>query len=209
MIHEQRLSSDEDEQNAFLPRLHSTHKKSTSRNIILFTLLNLVALVVNVIFIIQWTKHETTNLNSELRQASTYSITDPHQYRKTLTLIRVGPLYDLLDLGRHVQMINGTLFPTSDPSIARQMPNAAADEVWEEWEITRVFPISRSDLIQLGKDPLTAVKLEDENWGLGDDAYASILDVYHQLHCLNSLRQIAYGEYYNMTIGRTDEFTSK
>lgn len=126
-----------------------------------------------------------------------------------MTLTRLGPLHDLVDLGMHAKMINGTLFPTSDPSTARQMPNTETDKIWEEWEITRVFPISRAALVRLGKDPLTAVKLEDDLWGLGDDAYASILDVYHQLHCLNSLRQIAYGEYYNMTIGRADEFTMR
>ncbi|KAF2011565.1 hypothetical protein BU24DRAFT_435969 [Aaosphaeria arxii CBS 175.79] len=49
----------------------------------------------------------------------------------------------------------------------------------------------------MGKDPSTATKLEDEIWGLGDDAYATILDVYHQVHCLNSLRKLVYPDYYN------------
>ncbi|KAH8892313.1 hypothetical protein GQ53DRAFT_647428, partial [Thozetella sp. PMI_491] len=48
----------------------------------------------------------------------------------------------------------------------------------------------------LGQDPSTAAKLEDEIWGLGDDAYVAVLDVFHQLHCLNTLRQIAYGDKY-------------
>ncbi|KAF2033088.1 hypothetical protein EK21DRAFT_45679, partial [Setomelanomma holmii] len=54
----------------------------------------------------------------------------------------------------------------------------------------------------LGKDPTTVTKLEDDIWGLGDDAYATIFDVYHQVHCLNSLRHIAYGEYYNLSMAR-------
>ncbi|KAH8881130.1 hypothetical protein GQ53DRAFT_832661 [Thozetella sp. PMI_491] len=45
-------------------------------------------------------------------------------------------------------------------------------------------------------DPTTAVKLEDHLWGLGDDAYATGLDVFHQLHCLNSLRRRVYSQYY-------------
>lgn len=33
-------------------------------------------------------------------------------------------------------------------------------------------------------------------FGLGDDAYASIFDVYHQLHCLNMLRRLIYPDHY-------------
>ncbi|KAH6648691.1 hypothetical protein BKA67DRAFT_594163 [Truncatella angustata] len=58
--------------------------------------------------------------------------------------------------------------------------------------------------MKLGKDPSTAVKLEDDIWGLGDDAYGAVFDVYHQLHCLNSLRKIAYGNYYNASQGRAE-----
>jgi hypothetical protein len=62
--------------------------------------------------------------------------------------------------------------------------------------------VSREELRKMGVDPSTAAKLEDDVWGLGDDAYASIFDVYHQVHCLNSLRRIAYGDYYNLSMAR-------
>ncbi|KAL7800816.1 hypothetical protein V8C43DRAFT_326016 [Trichoderma afarasin] len=126
-------------------------------------------------------------LNGELRASSTWS-----------------PIYDALDLEMVTKRINGTLFTPSEHSIARQMPNSAADGTWEEWELTRVFPVTRADIIRLGKDPETAVKLDPEIWGLGDDAYATALDIYHQLHCVNTLRQIAYGTYYNMQMGNPD-----
>lgn len=84
------------------------------------------------------------------------------------------------------------------------MPNPVADGIWEEWELTRVFPVTRADIIRLGKDPETAVKLDPEIWGLGDDAYATALDIYHQLHCVSTLRQIAYGTYYNTQMGNPD-----
>jgi hypothetical protein len=110
----------------------------------------------------------------------------------------------LIDLNPGVTMINGSLFPSDDPPIARQPPNAAADELWAEYELIRVFPITKEEIIKLGKDPETAVKLENEIWGLGNDAYASVFDVYHQIHCLNTLRKIAYGGYYNKSQGRTN-----
>lgn len=92
---------------------------------------------------------------------------------------------------------NGTLFPPKHPAIGRQMPNDAADLLWADWELTRVLPVTRSDILRMGKDPSTVAKLDDATWGLGDDAYAATFDVYHQLHCLNTLRHIAYGSYYS------------
>ncbi|KAK0724199.1 hypothetical protein B0H67DRAFT_466353, partial [Lasiosphaeris hirsuta] len=51
----------------------------------------------------------------------------------------------------------------------------------------------------LGKDPETAVRLDAATFGLGEDMYAAELDVFHLLHCLNTLRQLAYRDYYNET----------
>ncbi len=105
----------------------------------------------------------------------------------------------MLDLGMSARRINGTFFPSREPSVGRQMPNAAADDVWGDWELTRIFPVTRAEIVRMGKDPSTVAKLEDDIWGLGDDAYATSLDVFHQLHCLNSLAPIAYGSFYNET----------
>jgi hypothetical protein len=109
-----------------------------------------------------------------------------------------GPIYNLVDLESKPSKLNGTLYPPRvEPSIARQMPNPAADLIWDEWELTRYFPVTADQIRAMGKDPSTVAKLEDEDWGLGDDAYVTILDVYHQLHCLNTLRKIVYAEHYN------------
>lgn len=113
---------------------------------------------------------------------------------------RAGPILDLVDLETQVKTVNGTLFPTKEASIARQLPNPAADEIWDEWEKTRVFPLTRAQIIKMGKNPAYVAKLEDGVFGLGDDAYAGTIDVFHQLHCLNSLRQIVYGTYYNRSM---------
>jgi hypothetical protein len=116
-----------------------------------------------------------------------------------------APIFDMVDLQPRATIINGTLFPPKEPSIARQPPNPEADELWWEYELIRVIPVTKETVVRLGKDPNTAVRLEDEIWGLGDDAYAAIFDVYHHLHCLNSLRKIAYGNYYNESQGRAGE----
>ena len=116
----------------------------------------------------------------------------------------LAPIHDLVNLDMKPRLVEGTLFPGDKHSIAREMPNDKADKKWAIWEEARMIPISKADVLRLGKDPETAFKLEDSLWGLGDDAYAASLDIFHQLHCLNTLREIAYGGYYNETMGNAN-----
>ena len=55
-----------------------------------------------------------------------------------------------------------------------------------------MFSISASEMKKL-KKPLTQIKWPEGKGG----GYVAGLEVFHQLHCLNSLRQYSYPEYYN------------
>lgn len=68
-------------------------------------------------------------------------------------------------------MMNATLFPGDNPSFARQFPNPEADSVWENFEILKTIPITKEDVVRLGKDPELVAKFDEEYWGLGDNAY--------------------------------------
>ncbi|KAI1652891.1 hypothetical protein F4813DRAFT_376543 [Daldinia decipiens] len=149
---------------------------------LIITILNIIMFLISLALFSASLSHRS-QLNFELRQASTYS-----------------PVFDRLDLEMRPRAIQGTLFPDKDSaSIARELPNAAADEMWEEWELSRFYPLKRDEIVRMGKDPSTVPKLEDSEWGLGNDAYVGAFDVYHQIHCLNALRQNAYRGYYKLT----------
>lgn len=160
-------------------------RRRPSQLAIVLTLINLSIFLASSVLFAVWYRHEHTNLNANLRKASsysTYTLTPrtscqnnlQHQTQNLVT----GPVFDMIDLETSTQRINGTFYrPKDGGSIARQQPNPEADDVWDEWELTRVFPITKSDIVRLGKDPSTATKLEDEIWHLGDDAYAAIFDV--------------------------------
>ncbi|RDW69105.1 oxidase ustYa family protein [Aspergillus mulundensis] len=92
--------------------------------------------------------------------------------------------------------VDGTLFPGPNPNIFRQEPSPEVDHAWHLISDTRPIPLTREDVLAIGKDPSAAVKLPHAVFGLGDDIYAGRLDVLHQLHCLNALRQESYFEYY-------------
>ncbi|KAL7629514.1 hypothetical protein AAE478_001035 [Parahypoxylon ruwenzoriense] len=165
-----------------LPQRGSNRQHVWTRTTIAITVVNVVLFSISLaLFSVSWIRR--TQLNAELRQASTYS-----------------PFFDKLDLEMVPRMIQGTLFPAMEgASIARELPNPTADELWEEWELSPPYPLTRGDIVRMGKDPSTVPKLEDAEWGLGNDAYVGAFDVYHQIHCLNSLRRNAYGGYYNLT----------
>jgi hypothetical protein len=167
---------------------HGKRSKRPGRVAVLLTSLNILSLIVSVSLFATWYRDVQLVRNSAYRPISPYS-----------------PILDRFDLAPTTQKINGTLYPSLDGgSIARHQPNPEDDAIWEEWELTRVYPVTRDELIKMGTDPSTVSKLEDDVWGLGDDAYASIFDVYHQVHCLSSLRRIAYGGYYNLSMARAD-----
>ncbi|KAM3462188.1 hypothetical protein NHJ6243_004285 [Beauveria neobassiana] len=134
------------------------------------------------------TKSPDGALNAKLRATSSYS-----------------PVFKLIDLEPSIRRINGTVSFPENPSIARQFPNTQADAQWEDdIDLIRPIPITREQIIMMGKDPETVAKLEDKDWGLGDNAYVAALDIFHNLHCLNTLRRAAYGAYYNISMDAKD-----
>lgn len=124
-----------------------------------------------------------------------YGMLSPQESISNITL---GPVLDILELELHPTTVQGMLFPPKNRvSIARETPNAVADEIWEEWGLARFIPLTRADIVRLGKDLSIITRLEDREWGLGGDAYVSAFNVYHQIQCLNGLRRIVYQSYYN------------
>ncbi|KAK7966804.1 uncharacterized protein PG986_001081 [Apiospora aurea] len=155
--------------------------KRMARAYLCITIFNGLLFTLSCVLFGTWYYNAHIRKNGALRQSSSYS-----------------PIIDMLELDMSVQTMNGTLLlPKDGGSIARQMPNPESDAIWSEYELTRYFPATSDQIRAMGKDHAAVAKLEDEDWGLGDDAYVTILDVYHQLHCLNTLRQLAYPEYYS------------
>ncbi|KAE8385345.1 hypothetical protein BDV23DRAFT_176292 [Aspergillus alliaceus] len=106
-----------------------------------------------------------------------------------------SPVLNGEDISFSNRRMDATLFPDDNPNIFRQEPSPEVDRAWSIISDTRPIPISREDVLSIGKDPAMAVKLSPD-FGLGDDVYAGRIDVLHQIHCLNALRMEAYFDYY-------------
>ncbi|PLB53338.1 hypothetical protein P170DRAFT_351640, partial [Aspergillus steynii IBT 23096] len=91
--------------------------------------------------------------------------------------------------------INGTLLSPPNPSVARQEPSEENDAEWLKYNLTPLFGLTRDEIIKLGKDPEAAARYDREHYGLDEDIYVGKLDVSHQIHCLDSIRQKAFADY--------------
>ena len=97
-------------------------------------------------------------------------------------------IYDDTELS--IQRFNGAL---RDPNKFRGPPSQVIDDAWEE--IT--YP--KGGLVRLSKDQLDRINASEfaaeytEEMGGG---YLAGIEVFHQLHCVNMLRQATYMDYY-------------
>lgn len=133
------------------------------RYIIPLTIINIILVFISLTLFLTWFLNAPHGRNALLKATSYYS-----------------PILDKLDIKTSTKMMNATLYPGLNPSYARQRPNPEADAWWDELELLRTIPISREDVIKLGKDPEIVAKFEDRYWGLGGDAYMAQVDVFHQ-----------------------------
>ncbi|MCJ1308290.1 hypothetical protein MMC25_001943 [Agyrium rufum] len=79
--------------------------------------------------------------------------------------------------------------------IWRQGPSPEVDKAWDRLANINPVPLSSADVIKLGADPSKTARFP-EVFGLGPDAHIGRIDVFHQVHCLDSLRRNIYFDHY-------------
>ncbi|KAK1751259.1 hypothetical protein QBC47DRAFT_351277 [Echria macrotheca] len=104
-----------------------------------------------------------------------------------------SPILDLINIPLITKRMNGSLFNT-ESSIYRQPPSPEVDAAWSRIQTREPIPISRADVIRLNKDPSIAAKFPP-SWGYGEEAFVGKIDVFHQIHCLNTLRMNLHTNY--------------
>ncbi|KAI1777866.1 hypothetical protein F4818DRAFT_408156 [Hypoxylon cercidicola] len=90
------------------------------------------------------------------------------------------------------------------PPIAEGPFIGKGDDVDAKWEdISRIGDtmISREEMVNLGLDPDSSLAITDPRDG--KPGYRVAIEVFHQLHCLNLLRQNVYKDYYEPLGGDT------
>ncbi|KAJ5741016.1 hypothetical protein N7493_000888 [Penicillium malachiteum] len=106
-----------------------------------------------------------------------------------------APIIDEIDINIGPKTLDTSLLESSPLSIFRQPPSDEVDQAWTALGDTRPIPLTREQVLAVGKDPAKVVKIP-EDWGLGADTYFGRVDVFHQIHCLDALRREAYWDHY-------------
>jgi hypothetical protein len=76
-----------------------------------------------------------------------------------------------------------------------QKPTPETSAAWDELSTNQYVVLTTEELLEMGNDPSTALRVPDE-YSNGTDAYIASVAVLHRLHCLNFLRQGVYFDYY-------------
>ncbi|KAJ3571418.1 hypothetical protein NPX13_g5386 [Xylaria arbuscula] len=119
------------------------------------------------------------------------------------------PVFNKLDIPTSLKDLHIPLIPNAtDPrDTYRLPPSPEVDEAWDRITRVNLISISEDEIRNLGKDPSLALHSPEswwsESWGNG---YMGQIDVFHQIHCLNMLRQgliTNYNYYWGKKYGLT------
>lgn len=91
--------------------------------------------------------------------------------------------------------MEATLLRPEHSSIFRQPPSREVDDAWERITNVRPIPVTREDVLKLGKEPEQFAKFP-ESFGFGPEAYMGRLDIFHVIHCVDQVRREAYFDHY-------------
>ncbi|KAI0525967.1 hypothetical protein F5B22DRAFT_261893 [Xylaria bambusicola] len=136
----------------------------------------------------------------------TYLNHDNHLLRRTSSY---SPIFDKLNIPTSLRNLHIPLIPnaTNPRDIYRLPPSPEVDEAWDRITRVNLISISEDEIRKLGKDPSLTIHSPrswwSEPWGSG---YIGQIDVFHQIHCLNMLRQgliTNYNYYWGKKYGMT------
>ncbi|KAF2396659.1 hypothetical protein EJ06DRAFT_228265 [Trichodelitschia bisporula] len=105
-----------------------------------------------------------------------------------------SPIFDRLPVKQLLTKVNGTFWPQNPPSLLQQRPSPEVDRVWARLTTTYGIVITEDEVRKMGKDP-------KKSWpwpkvDAPEGSYMGIIDIFHQVHCLDMFRRTAFPEYY-------------
>ena len=79
--------------------------------------------------------------------------------------------------------------------VAKGLETPKRSRSWNAFQFVEPFPVTRDDIIALGKDPNSVAQYPNKDSGLGEEAYIASLDILHKIHCDSGLRKMAFAEF--------------
>lgn len=179
--------SSEEELPAFLFKSTPPYNRKYLCSICLNIILS-AALVLSLVNSMIWQMKSNREL---IKETSSICKSLAHELKCT-TLTFLAPILDHVPLSMSLQVINGSFMSeTTPPDIFRALPSPEVDEAWHDVGTPTWITITEDEAHLLGKDTSVLVRAPEE-WGHGSDRYIAMLDLNHQLHCIDQLRRAAF-----------------
>ncbi|KAL0936246.1 uncharacterized protein CTRU02_208461 [Colletotrichum truncatum] len=113
----------------------------------------------------------------------------------------------LKDLSMHSPLLNEIEVPMvlrksyaqygmGGPEIWRAEPSEEVDKAWERVTAEYLFPVKKSDIIAMRKDPSVVVPMPEKYNIDGETSYMAKSAMYHNIHCLDYIRKAVYYDHY-------------
>ncbi|RDW88163.1 hypothetical protein BP6252_00195 [Coleophoma cylindrospora] len=172
--------------------LESQPKPAQPRNYVL-----LVSVIMNVCLVVVVSLFAIHNIPSFGENASSKDVIRMSSY---------SPLFGKVPISASLTAINGSFMDEGfPPDPFRALPSKFADDAWHATAEPTWITITDAEARSLGKNPADLVRAPEE-WGHGSNKYIAMMDLNHQLHCVNQLRKAAFREEYPVAHGDRWDF---
>ncbi|KAK2877175.1 hypothetical protein FQN49_001369 [Arthroderma sp. PD_2] len=104
------------------------------------------------------------------------------------------PIYDRLEIRKSPVHFNDSFWPDDPPSIYQQRPSPEVDKAWYRLTNMESVALDIDEVSRLGYDPATVWRAPKDQFGEG--VYYGLINVFHQVHCLDIFRKTAWQSYY-------------
>lgn len=101
-----------------------------------------------------------------------------------------------MKITRTLSRYNNSFWPDDPPSIYQLRPSPEVDRAWDRLSAGPAVPLTTEEVVRLGWDPKTLWPVPQEELEGDEVRYWGLIDVFHQVHCLNELRKTAFPAYY-------------
>ncbi|KAE9376386.1 hypothetical protein N431DRAFT_462223 [Stipitochalara longipes BDJ] len=165
---------------------------------------NLVLMIVNLILLVTLMVtafYSFQNIHELVRNG------DNHLIKITSTY---SPIFGKLPISLTTRKSNGSFWPQNPPSIYQLPPSPEVDAAWSRLSDTHGIALTALELESMGKETAESWPYPSSYHIPGHSAqettYMGLINVFHQIHCLDIFRKLAWPDYYGEFWTHTSAF---
>jgi Mycotoxin biosynthesis protein UstYa len=184
---------------------------------------NLILIIVNLVLLVtlmgtfflsfqNFRELERNGDNRLIKITSTYCKYPSSNIFPPITTVNKvsAPIFGKLPISLTTRKSNGSFWPQNPPSVYQLPPSPEVDAAWSRLSDTHGIALTAFELESMGKKAI-------ESWpyprsyhipgrSANETTYLGLINVFHQIHCLDIFRKLAWPDYYGEFWTHTSAF---